>query len=263
MKRKILFFALVAITLFSCRSKYQKLLKSSDYNAKYQAALEYYAEEEYFKAQTLFEGVISVYRGTEKAEVINYHIAHCYYHQQEYIMSGYYFENYTATFPTGDHVAECYFKAGESYKHESPKPSLDQEYTHRALEAYQVYLNKYPDGEHSKTANDEIAKLRKKLETKEFENAKLYHTLGDYKAAVIALKNCIKDYPDTDYHEELLYLILDASYELAENSVERKKYQRYESAVDEYYSYIDQYPNGGYAKKAETVYEDCMKFLKK
>jgi len=264
MKMRLPILLLCAILAFaSCRSKYQKLLKSSDYNAKYEAALVYFAEEDYHKAQTLFEGIITVYRGTEKAEVINYHLAYCYYHQGDYMLSGYYFENYTSTFPNTEKTPECQYMTGVSYGNESPKPSLDQEYTVRAIEAYQMYLNRYPDGENYAEANNQVSVLREKLEDKEFQNAKLYHKLGDYKAAIIALKNVLEDYPDTDKHEEILYLVLDSSYELAVNSVEKKKYERYESAVDEYYSYIDRYPSGKYASDAEKAYENCMKFLRK
>lgn len=262
MKTRIIILTLL-VAFASCKSKYQKLLKGSDYNAKYEAAIQYFGEEEYYKAQSLLESVAGVYRGTDRAENINYYLAYCCFHQSEYIMSGYYFETFTTTFANSPKVAECQFKAGESYRNESPKSSLDQEYTIKAIEAFQIYINKYPKGEQIAQANTEIDALRKKLENKEYENAKLYNKVGDYKAAVIALKNCIKDFPDTEHHEELQYLIVESSYELAVNSVEHKKLERYESAVDEHYAYIDQYPNGKYAKKSEKIFEDCMKYLKK
>lgn len=262
MKTRILIFSIL-IVFASCKSKYQKLLKGSDYNAKYEAAIQYFGDEDYYKSQTLLESVAGVYRGTDRAESINYYLAYCCFHQSEFIMSGYYFETFTTTFVNSDKLAECQFKAGESYKQESPKPSRDQEYTVKAIEAFQMYINKYPDGDQAAQANKEIEELRKKLESKDFENAKLYHKVGDYKAAVIALKNCIKDFPDTEHHEEIQYLIVESSYELAVNSVESKKYERYESTVDEHYSYVDQYPNGIFAKKSEKIFEQCMKYLKK
>lgn len=261
MKTQILIFTLL-VAFASCKSKYQKILKSSDYNAKYEAAVEYFNEDEYYKSQTLLESVAGVYRGTERAENINYYLAYCCFHQSEYIMSGYYFETFVATFVNSEKAAECQFKAGESYKAESPKPSRDQEYTNKAIEAFQMYINKYPQSGQAEQANKEIELLRKKLEKKDFDNAKLYLKVGDYKSAVIALKNCTRDFPDTEYHEEIQYNVIESSYLLALNSVESKKHERYESTVDEYYSYIDQYPNGAYAKKSEKFFEQCMKYLK-
>jgi outer membrane protein assembly factor BamD len=262
MRTKILIISVLLIFV-SCRSEYQKLLKSNDFNAKYEAAVRYYNNEDYYKAQNLFEAVASVYRGTERAEDINYYLSYCYYHRGEYIMSGFYFDNFASTFSSSDKAAEAQFMAGESFKNESPKPSLDQEYTLKSIEAYQMYLNRFAGGQYEQNANDEISKLRKKLETKSYENARLYHKLGDYKAAVIALKECLREFPDTDYNEDLSFLILESSYKLASNSVEKRKYERYEAAVDEYYSYIDQYPAGKYAKEAEKIFESSMKFLKR
>jgi outer membrane protein assembly factor BamD len=43
-------------------------------------------------------------------------------------------------------------------------------------------------------------------------SAKLYYNLGDYKAAVIALNNSIEQFPETKYREEIMFLILKASY---------------------------------------------------
>ena len=51
------------------------------------------------------------------------------------------------------------------------------------------------------------------------------------------LQNALKDYPYTDYREDLSILILRAKYEMAVNSVEDKKMDRYRETVDEYYAF--------------------------
>lgn len=251
----LLFFAA------SCSREYQKLLKSTDYNAKYEAGMSYYQEEDYFRAKELLEPLFSIYKGTDKGEVVLYHLAHSYLKLEDYMWAGYYFKTYTITFPTGSYIEDCEYYVAFCYFQESPRYNLDQEYTQKAVDAFQTFLNKYPNSERKESCNTYIDQLHHKLERKAYENAKLYYTTMDYKSAVIALKNMLKDYPDTEYREEALFLVLKSSYLLAENSVESKQYERYEDAVDEYYEYIDEYSNGQYSSQAEKIFNTCKKVI--
>ena len=60
--------AAVAVVLLSGCGEYQKLLKSKDPDAKYQAALRYFNEQQYMRAQTLLDDVAVYYKGTERSE---------------------------------------------------------------------------------------------------------------------------------------------------------------------------------------------------
>ena len=76
-----------------------------------------------------------------------------------------------------------------------------------------------------------IFALQDKLVLKELYSAKLYYNLGNYmgnnyESCVITAQNALKDYPYTDYREELSILILRARYEMAIYSVEDKKADR-------------------------------------
>ena len=59
----------IALVSASC-SKYQKLLKSSDMDLKYTEAIKYYDDEKYEKAMALFEELIPLFRGTDRAEKV-------------------------------------------------------------------------------------------------------------------------------------------------------------------------------------------------
>ena len=78
MVKKLLFLFLFIVGISSCQSEYQKMLKSNDYEQMYTKALSYYETGEYFKAYSLFEKLIPVYRVTERGEKISYYIAYCY-----------------------------------------------------------------------------------------------------------------------------------------------------------------------------------------
>ena len=243
---------ILSIFFFSACSEYQKILKSNDYELKLEKANEYYEEEDYYRAQALYEELLSIYKGTDKAEKIYYKFSYCYFNQKDYILAGYHFENFVSTYPNSKYAEECDFLSAYCYYLESPQPDLDQSNTRKAIDALQLFINKYPGSE----------KIRLKLETKSFNNAKLYYNLGEYKSAVIALKNTLKDYPDTQYREELLFLILKSNFLLAKNSIEAKKIERYQTTVNEYYSLIDEYPNSKNIKEAEKIYNTSIKEIK-
>jgi len=96
--------------------------------------------------------------------------------------------------------------------------------------------------------------LTKKLATKAYLNARLYYDLGYYKAAIIALRNCLNEYPNSPYREELMFMLLDAQFQLADNSIESKKKERFQNTLDEYYSFVSEFPQSKYSKQAEKIY---------
>ena len=81
--KKYLVFIAVAVWLCAC-SDYQKLLKSSDADLKYEKAIEYFDKGDYMRAQTLFDEVTTYYRGTERSETLLNYIARYYMGQKDY-----------------------------------------------------------------------------------------------------------------------------------------------------------------------------------
>jgi outer membrane protein assembly factor BamD len=109
--------------------------------------------------------------------------------------------------------------------------------------------------------------LQDKLVLKELQSAQLYYNLGNYmgnnyESAVIVAKNAIKDYPYSKYKEPLEMLILKARYQEANQSVDYKKAERFRDVVDEYYSFINDYPESEYRKEADNIYEIAKKYIK-
>eukprot|EP01156_Anaeramoeba_ignava_P021939 Anaeramoba_ignava/c19967_g2_i2.p2 GENE.c19967_g2_i2~~c19967_g2_i2.p2 ORF type:complete len:262 (+),score=6.43 c19967_g2_i2:120-905(+) len=260
--RKIFIVFLISISFFSC-SEFQKALKSKDYEYKYTMAVKYYDEGDWYRSQSLINDIMPVFRGTAKAKKLYHMIAYTHYNQKEYILAAYHFKNYIKTYPTDPLVTECEFMLAECFFNESPRYNLDQRNTKKAIEGYQLFINKYPVHEMTKIAHERIDNLRERLETKSFENAKLYYKLRDYKAAVIALENSIKEYPDSPLREELLYLIMKSNYMLAQNSIYELKKERYQETINQYYAFIDEFPEGDRVKEAERIYNKCVEEIKK
>ncbi len=264
MLKKIIYISLIAV-LASC-SEYQKVLKSTDLNLKYEKAVEYYEAEKYNKAYPLFDELLSLYRGTQKAADVYYYFAYTNYHLGDYILAAYHFKNFSKTFPTHEKAEECAFMVGYCYYLESPSYSLDQTYTFKAIGELQLFANKNPNSERLQECNELIIELRRKLERKSFEIAELYFETGFYQAAVVAFGNTLNDYPDTKYREEAYYLRLKSSYELAKNSIESKKLQRFIESKTAYFDFIERYPESENAQKAVEMYvviQDEIESLKK
>ncbi|MBI4929756.1 MAG: outer membrane protein assembly factor BamD [Bacteroidetes bacterium] len=256
-----LFFASCFLLLSSC-SDYNRLLKSTDYNKKYDAAIKYYENKEYTKALALLEELVSVYRGTNKAEKIMYDYAYATYSTGDYLLAGYHFNNFVKTFSTSDKAEECAFMYAYCYYLESPKYSLDQTDTKNAIKELQFFINKYPDSKRKDECNELITKLRAKLEQKYYEISKKYFFIDDYKASIVSFENVLKDYPDTKYREEIMYLIVKANYAYASKSIESKKAERLKSTVTAYNKFTSYYPdNSKYEKETEGYFLNAKKQL--
>ncbi len=262
MGKIILLIIVFALVSTSC-SNYQRLLKSTDYNLKYTEGIKYYEKEDYYRAKTLFEELIPILRGTIKSEKIYYYYAYCNFNLGDQVLAGYYFKNFARTYPNSKHIEEAEYMSAYCQFLNSPEPELDQTYTHKALQEFQYFINKYPNSKYIPDCNKYVDRLRKKLEDKAFISSKLYYNLGDYKAAVVVLDNTLNDFPDTDYREELLYLSVKANYKLAEGSVYRKQKERYQNTIDAYYTFVDEYPESEYTKDVKKMYKDSINRIKK
>ena len=263
LKNRIVFgvlFAVAAVILSGC-GEYEKLLKSRDFQKKYEMAVQYYEEGEYARAGTLFDQVANIFRGTTKADTVKYYQAKSYYGQKDYMMAGYYFSELSATYASSVYLEEADFMIGYCFYKQSPRAELDQQTTFQAITAMQMFMAKYPTSERATEAREIITEMRDRLVEKSFISARLYYDLGYYKSAILALRNSLIEFPDTKYREELMFLILKSSYLLADGSIASLQRERYQATVDEYYSFIGEFPEGTHSKEAKRMYEDSNKFL--
>jgi outer membrane protein assembly factor BamD len=247
----VLFFAGV---FSSC--EYQKLLKSTDNKLKYEKAMAYYDDEDYIHALTLFEQLIPIYRGTEKGEEISYRYAYCKYYTKQYIEAGHYFRSYINSFPNSNFTEECTYMSAYCYYLESPKPSLDQSSTYKALSELQLFMERFPESEHLMDCQTLIDELMKKLQKKSYDNALLYYRIGQYKAASIALKSSLEKFPDTEYREEIMYRIVKSEYLLAVNSIYGKTLERLKAAHKDFNDFQREFPESKYMKELTKINKD-------
>jgi outer membrane protein assembly factor BamD len=266
MKKTPFFLLLVVLTLFSC-SNYQKLLKSDDAELKYTKAVEYFNKGDFMRASTLFDAIANYYKGTERSETVLNYLAKSYMGQKDYYSASEYYKTYVKTYPKGKYVIESKYMIGYCYYLDSPDARLDQTATYNAITAFQEFLDVYPESDKVQQVNKLLDELNNKLAYKAYLNCKLYYDLGNYlgnnyESAVITAQNALKKFPSTSYREDLLMLILNSKYEQALQSFEDKKVERYHNTIDEYYNYINEFPNGKYRKQADKILNESKKVVK-
>ena len=256
----ILFFAVSF--LMSC-SEYQEVLKSNDLNLKYQKAKEYYSQQKFYKALPILEELMPVFKGTKDGEDIYYYLCFCYYGTNELLYAQYHFKNFYSTYPSSVHAEECLFMEAKCYMDLSPKITLDQEYTTKAIDEFQLFVNSFPSSHLVSEANSNIDILRGKLQAKTFAGAKLYYQMNDYKAASVALTNCIRTYPDLPNLPEASFLIIKSDYIYALNSVTAKQKDRYEATLAAYNQYKDKLAGTKFEKEAKNIFDNTTENLNK
>ncbi len=245
-------FILIAVAA-GCKSKFEKLQQSNDIAKKYQEAIKLYNNKKYSKALILFDDLIQRYRGRAEAEDLAYYFAYTNYRLKDYTTARYQFKVFADTYPNSLKAEECRFMSAYCFYLESPNFSLDQENTIKAIESLQLFINLYPKGERVAEASKLIQDLRDKLESKAYSNAKLYLTTGEYDAqnyrsAVIAFRNVLRDYPDTKYAEEINYLTIKAQVLYSQNSLETKQEERFTEAITMADEFTEDYPSSKYLK---------------
>lgn len=260
MKFKIPIFLILSLLAASC-GEYEKLLKSPDFELKKTKAIEYYENKKYVKASELLNMIIPRYRATDEAENLIWISANCYYEMNDYMTASAAFRNFADNYPYSIHCEEATFMAAYSDYLQAPRPELDQAVTVSAIEGFIYFQRRFPASDKLDESTELIRELQDKLVEKSYKSAKLYYDLKQFKAAIVALSNSLKDYPDTKFREELLFLKLESSYYYAFYSIPVRQAERYQAALDEYYSFVEEFPDSRYGKDIERIYRNTSGFL--
>lgn len=270
MFKKGAYILVLGLLILTGCSEFQRLQKKGTYQEKYDAALRYYDKNDFYRASTLLESIIPLTKGKKEAEDVQYKFAYCQFKQKEFFLASYYFKKFYETFPRSPLAEEAMYMSAVSLFRISPIHELDQENTYNAITGFQTFLNKYPKTKYLDECNTKIDVLQRKLELKSYENAKLQFKIGHYRAAVICFDNFAKDFPDSDYNEELQFLKIESQYLFAKHSLLKVKKDgkthylkrdRLLQTQDFYYTFIDQYQSSKYLQDAEAVFKKSSSAL--
>ncbi len=252
----------LVIILFSACSEYQKVLNKGTSEDQYKMATKLYEEGKYNKAINLFDKVIPKYQRKPQMERIQFMVAKSHYNTNSYNLASYYFNRFIGNYPNSSKIEKASFLAAHSYYLASPKSSLDQADTQKALTAFQGFIDKYPESDKITEANKFYDELTKRLEEKAFNSAKHYYKTENYKAAIMALDIFLEDNFGTIYREEAMAYKFLASYELGMKSVFNKKEKRLNDAIFTYNKFQKRFPESERTNELESLFESLNKELK-
>lgn len=252
--------------LTACSSEFARINKETNPDTKYKAAVAYYKKSDWYHASILFEELIPVLKGSTESEMAQFYYAYTQYNQQQYLLSSTLFKKFYETFARSELAQEAMYMYAFSLYKDAPNYNLDQSNTVTATSALQDFVNAYPQSQFGEECTKMIMTLRNKLERKSYEKAKLYYktsgfNIAAYKSSVIAINNFQKEFPDSQYNEELAFLKVDAEFSLAQNSLESKQKERYQEAISYYQGFREKYPKSKFLKQAERMSEVSVKEL--
>ena len=271
MKKKVVFMSFVTLLMSSCTSEFNKVYKYGDNEAKYEYAKEAFAIGKFMQAQNLLQELVTMKKGSDEAQECLYMLAMSQYCNNDYEAASETFKKYTTSYPRGLYIEPAYFYVGQSLYEGSPEPRLDQSPTNGSITAYQQFMDLFPDSPLRPKAQERLYELTDKLIQKEFLSAQLYYNLGNYfgninsneesnyTASIITAQNTLKNYPYCSLREDFMLLIMKSKFQLAENSTEEKRIDRYRDAEDECYGFLNEFPDSKECATAQKYIVKCKK----
>lgn len=270
----LLLLSLCLLCLSSC-GEFNAAMKHGDAEYKYEVAKACYVKGQYGHAQELFSSLIVAMKGTGYADECLYMMAMSSYMYGDLETASATFQKYYQAYPRGIYVEEARYYAGRSLYEHVPDPRLDQTTTNQAVAELQSFLDAYPYTHLKEQTEEMIQNLQDHMVEKELLSARLYYNLGgymincssggsNYEACIVTSENALRDFPyaKPERREEFMMLILRSRYNLARQSVEAKRLERFRQTVDEYYGFANEFPESTYLQEAQTYLAKSQKALK-
>lgn len=267
---------LLVLTMLTACSEFSAVLKSDDYEYKYEVAKALYADGQYRQAAELFSMLLAPLKGTSYGEESLYMLAESNLKAKDYESAAMFFKKYYQVYPKGHYMEMARFNSGYSLYKQVADIRLDQTSTMEAIREYQDFLDYCPNTSLKEQTHAVIYELQDRLVEKEYLSAKLYYDLGtytlnsiyggnNYEACVVTAQNALKDYPyaSAGLRENLSILILRAKYHLARQSVEAKRVERFRDAIDEYYAFENDFPESKYLKEANSIFRYSQRMVER
>ena len=274
MKKGIIILACAALLMSSCASEFQSVYKYGDNDTRYEFAKECFARNKFNNAVTLLEDLVTLKKGSDEAQECLYMLAMAQYCNLDYEAASETFKKYGQSYPRGIYAEPAAFYVGQSLYQSAPEPRLDQSPTNGAITAYQQFIDLYPDSKLRNQAQNRLYELYDKLIQKELLSAELYYNLGgyfgninsneesNYTASIVTAQNALKNFPYCNQRERFMMLIVKSKFQLAENSSDEKRLERYRDAEDECYGFINEFPDSENVEIVEKYIAKCKKVTK-
>lgn len=253
----------LALTMLCGCDGYGKMVKSTDSEAKYQAAVKYFEDGEWGRSKQLLEQLQLSSRNRDKSENIAWMLAVSQQKLKEYYIAAYSYTAFVRRYPYSIHAEEALYNAAYCKYLESPDYTLDQTLSTEAIEDLEKFAETYPNSTHIPEVNMFLDELREKLMLKDYEIAYGYYRIEQYHAAYVSLKNFINMYPDSPKKEEAMFYVIKSGYEYGANSREDKMKERLTQVLNDFDKFATLFQNSKYLKESQNIYTKCQALIAK
>jgi len=114
-----------------------------------------------------------------------------------------------------------------------------------------------------KEANEHIDALRLQLARKAFALANNYYRRTLYVSASISFKNVMRDFPETTFREEAMYMNVKSLYYYAHHSIRERQVERFTDALEAYQQLERSFPESQYLSKLQSYLTRTNNFLER
>jgi outer membrane protein assembly factor BamD len=242
----------LVLLLFSC-NEVEKIQKSKNTEYKLQKANEFYDKRQYGKANTLYEELLSIYKGTNTFEGLYYKYAMSYYFQKSYLAASYHFKNFADLFPKSKNAEEAKFLHSKCLYRISPEYTLDQSNTVKAMSELQNFINTNPQAKQLDDANKMIDNSLVKLEEKDKYSAELYYKISQFQAAAVYFEQIMNKYPDSKNIDYYQLMVLKSRYNYAKRSITEKQTERFKEVLRDFAYFNEINPNNSYSSELKSI----------
>jgi outer membrane protein assembly factor BamD len=194
---------------------------------QFKLGMKAFKDEDYLEAIEDFKVVSLQYQGSNVADSAQFYMAESRYIREEYILAAFEYDVLLRTLPSSIFGSRARFRRATCFYELSPKSYLDQNYTRKAIDEYQAFLEYHPTDTLAPVADQRINELNTKLAKKDYENGVIYMHMEYYKAATYYFDQVLEKYHDTQYAEPALL-------KKAQALTNRKKYADAKEAVDKF-----------------------------
>lgn len=226
---------------------------SDDPDALFRAADEDLKEERFISALEKFRDIKNRFPYSNRALDAELKIADTYFAQESYIEAESAYEIFKELHPThsqGDYVQ--FQIAMSSYRQSPDNVARDLTSTHKAIEAFEVLVERFPSSAYSKRARELIDESRRKLAAHENYVADFYYNREHYLSASFRYAALLKDFPNLGYDEEALFRLGKCYFNT----------KMYANAKDTFKRLHNAFPATSFKAESDSLLEEISKKLK-
>ncbi|MFO7659854.1 MAG: outer membrane protein assembly factor BamD [Candidatus Cloacimonadaceae bacterium] len=207
-------------------------------------ANELFAQKKYAKAAVLYEE-ISFEKKSATSAVALMRLADSYFNMNKFIDARLKYTMMTNSYPDYPDIETAFFRIGVCYYEESLPAQYDQTETAQSIEAFRIFIDKFPGSKYYPDALEYIRKAQNKIIEKKYYNGYIYYKMKDYSSALMYFKEIIMLGNQTEIDRRSLYYATRISL----------KHKNETDAYDFWNRLKTKYPNSRETKKLAKFFD--------